>query len=210
MRLVKRLLWIAARLMFILVGISFALYLYERPNSSRAEAEQYDAYSAYLEPGLTGESHSLGSCEGLIVILSTTTVSDLFVNNTKGTQYGFLVASVRHARKNLPGMSVWPVVNLLVANLSNTNLQPKFMLPAQYRLATERDAALRFTPEFEKKFPGNYGYHTFSRVGFNRDLSEAFFYTEHVCGLCGGGRYVYMRKIESKWTVVAESWTWIS
>jgi len=209
-RFIRRLLWVALRLIGILSGVCFVLYLYERPNPSRAETEQYAVYSAYLEPGLTGESHSLGSRSGLVVILSKTTVSDLFINNTRRVQYAFLLASLRHARKRLPGMSAWPAVNLLVVNLRNANLQPKFTLLAQYRLATETDAALRFMPEFERKFPGNYGYHTFSRVGFNRDLSEAFFYTEHVCGLCGGGRFVYMRKTDGKWEIVAESWTWIS
>jgi hypothetical protein len=47
---------------------------------------------------------------------------------------------------------------------------------------------------FFARFPSSYGALTFSRVAFNRDLTEAFFYTEHLCGLCGEGKFVYMRK----------------
>jgi hypothetical protein len=52
---------------------------------------------------------------------------------------------------------------------------------------------------FFARFPSSYGALTFSRIAFNRDLTEAFFYTEHLCGLCGEGKFVYMRKTDGKW-----------
>jgi hypothetical protein len=63
---------------------------------------------------------------------------------------------------------------------------------------------------FFRRFPDSYGVLTFSRVAFNHDLTEAFFYTEHLCGLCGEGKFVYMRKAAGKWTVAGSGGTWIS
>ena len=60
------------------------------------------------------------------------------------------------------------------------------------------------------RFPGNYGALTFARVAFNRSLTEAFFYTEHLCGLCGEGKFVYMLKTGGKWVVANTASTWVS
>jgi hypothetical protein len=48
---------------------------------------------------------------------------------------------------------------------------------------------------FFARFPSRYGALTFSRVAFNRDLTEAFFYTEHLWGLCGEGKI----RLHAKW-----------
>jgi len=57
-------------------------------------------------------------------------------------------------------------------------------LPARYEVATEQEMKL---------YP-----------------SEAFFYTEHLCGLCGEGKFLYMRKTGGKWVVADTASTWIS
>jgi hypothetical protein len=49
-----------------------------------------------------------------------------------------------------------------------------------------------------------------SDVGFNRNHTQAVFYIDHFCGLCGGGRYVRMAKIDGAWHIQGEHWTWIS
>jgi hypothetical protein len=54
------------------------------------------------------------------------------------------------------------------------------------------------------------GYITLSGVGFNLNRTQAVFYINHFCGLCGGGRYVLMEKANGKWEVTAENYTWIS
>jgi len=75
---------------------------------------------------------------------------------------------------------------------------------------SDAESKLYPTEAFEKRFPRNYGYHTFSRVGFNRELTEAVFYTEHMCALCGEGKYVFMRKLNGKWTVLSTASRWVS
>jgi len=49
-----------------------------------------------------------------------------------------------------------------------------------------------------------------SGVGFNLSQSQAVFYINHFCGLCGGGRYVLMEKVDGVWRVRDEHYVWIS
>ena len=97
-----------------------------------------------------------------------------------------------------------------VTNLWDVTLEPKFRLPARNELATESEMKLYPYEAFLRRFPNSYGMLTFSRVAFNRELTEAFFYTEHLCGLCGEGKFVIMRKTEGKWAVADSAGTWIS
>ena len=209
-RWLRQLVLMVAATAALALAFAIAVYLYGRPNPARVDAEQYQVLSDYISPGLTGDSHDLGSRSGLVVILGRTTVTDMLVSKNRLDGYRVLLATVSHARHKLPVISQWAILNLLVANLRPQELREDFTIPAKYVLATEADTALYGTPAFEQKFPRNYGYLTFTRVGFNRELTEAVFYTEHVCGLCGEGKYVYMRKLNGKWVVQAEAWAWVS
>jgi len=97
-----------------------------------------------------------------------------------------------------------------MANLLDVTLERRFQLPARYKLATEEEMKLYPSEAFFARFPSGYGAMRFSRVAFNRELTEAFFYTEHLCGLCGEGQFVYMRKTGDKWVVADTALTWIS
>ena len=102
------------------------------------------------------------------------------------------------------------VFEFWATNLWDVTLEPKFQLSARYELATEGEMKLYPNEAFVRRFPDCYGVLTFSRVAFNRELTEAFFYTEHLCGLCGEGKFVYMRKAAGKWAVADTAETWIS
>lgn len=195
---------------FTLIAVT-SIYLCARPNPGRADSEQYNVLSDYIASGLTGYSHDLGSRDGLVVILGRTTVTDMLLRKNRFNEYLVLVGSLPYARRNLHLTSQWPILNLLVANLRPEQLHEHFTIPVQYILATENDVrTYGHGPSFGQRFARSYGYLTFTRVGFNRQLTEAVFYTEHVCGLCGEGKYVYMQKLNGKWFVQAESGTWIS
>jgi hypothetical protein len=67
------------------------------------------------------------------------------------------------------------------------------------------------TSDFEARFPNNLGFFVVSRVGLNLNKTEALLYVEHFCGgLCGGGEYVLMRKVDGVWHVVDHHGTWVS
>src|SRR5260370_672264 len=53
-----------ATFIFVVAGLYFTF----RPNPGRARLEQYAVYSTYIEEGLTGDSHSLGSRRGTVLI----------------------------------------------------------------------------------------------------------------------------------------------
>jgi len=193
-----------------MVAILSLAHLVLRPNTDRADSEQYVVYSAYIEPNLTGDSHDLGSRNGLIVIHGSTIVSDQFTNKSKVNQCRFLLGSVGRAKATIPQLRRAVLFEFLIANLHDEQLENRFHLTAKYEFPTEQEMNLYPSGQFMHRFPHSYGYLTFSRVAFNRGLTEAFFYTEHVCGLCGEGKYVFMRKVNGSWVVEGTAPTWIS
>ena len=192
------------------VVVAFAAHLALRPEPELVASEQYRVLSAYIEPNLTGDSHDLGSRAGLVVINARTTFSEPLVNSNKFKQYMSLLASTGHAKTMIRQLRRPLVFEFWAANLRDVTLERRFQLHARYEVATQQEMKLYPSEAFFARFPSSYGALTFSRVAFNRDLTEAFFYTEHLCGLCGEGKFVYMRKIDGKWAVVATASMWIS
>jgi hypothetical protein len=209
----KRLLRVARWLLIALsLGVVALLgtHIALRPNPDLAASEEYRVLSAYIEPNLTGESHDLGSRDGLVVIDGRTTFSGQSVNSNKFRQYLPLIASTGHSRATIRQLRRSLVFEFWAANLSDATLERRFQLPARYEVATEEEMKLYPSEAFFARFPSSYGTLTFSRVAFNRDLTEAFLYTEHLCGLCGEGKFVYMRKTGGKWVLADTASTWIS
>jgi hypothetical protein len=86
-----------------------------------------------------------------------------------------------------------------------------FRINGSYEVATQKDIELFAKPEqFQRRFSGSCGYVELSAVGFNSAHSEAFFRAYHFCGLCGGGGYVLMTKINGEWRVVKWDLSWVS
>lgn len=213
MDIMKRLLRVAR---WLLIGFGlgvvalFTVHLALRPSPELATAEQYHVLSAYIEPILTGESHDLGSRNALVVIDGQTTFCEPLVNSNKLKQYTSLLLSTGHATATIRQLSRSLVFEFWAANLRDMTFERRFQLPARYELATEQEMNLYPSEAFFARFPSSYGALTFSRVAFNRDLTEAFFYTEHLCGLCGEGKFVYMRKTGGQWVVTETASTWVS
>ena len=171
---------------------------------SHASAEQYAVYSAYIDDGLTGESHSLGDRRGTVIIAADFAVVPE-LNTVRRWRYmagGLLRLAGRssHPRYSL-------VCRLFVRNMGPHKADRRFKISADYELL---DAAALSDPKIQKRYPRSYGYLTLSSVAFATDLTEALFYTEHICGLCGGGEYVLMRKVDGKWRIVNRYGTWVS
>jgi hypothetical protein len=180
-RLVRVLRWLLV-VFVVAVLIVVVIHVALRPNPDAANAEQYAVLSAYIEPGLTGFSHDLGSRKGLVVIAARTTFSQPIRNSNKFKQYTSLVLSTGHAKSTIHQLSRSLLLEFWATNLSDVTLESKFQLPTRYELATEGEMNLYPYEAFFRRFPGSYGALTFSRVAFSRDLTEAFFYTEHLCG----------------------------
>jgi len=185
----------------VLLAGFLTFLLHCKPDSAAAEDEQYAVFSAYLAQGLTGESHSLGHRNGELVIDGRT------------MRWRATIGMVRELwllKQQSPLSTMTPLLNLLCMSFVREELQRSFALPVKYELMTKAEVALYPTMAFQARFPGNYGYHRFTRVGFNSVLTEAVFYTDHMCGLCGEGKYVFMKKQNGRWVVVGTASRWIS
>src|SRR5262249_31317996 len=97
----------------------------------------------------------------------------------------------------------------LARNLFRTRIDSKFSLPGRATVGVTSDADYG-SQAFQQKFPRNMGLVILSGVGFNRSKTQALFYVNHLCGLCGGGRYVLMEKFNGVWRVKDEHYIWIS
>jgi hypothetical protein len=65
--------------------------------------------------------------------------------------------------------------------------------------------------DFAARFPNSFGYFVVSDAGMNLNETEALLYIDHFCGgLCGGGDYVLLRKINGTWRVIDSYFAWIS
>jgi hypothetical protein len=96
-----------------------------------------------------------------------------------------------------------------VRNLFSTRILARFVLPSRATVVFTSQSDYG-SPEFQEKFPHNLGLIALSGAGFNLSHTQAVFYIDHFCGLCGGGRYVLMEKANGVWRVQDEHYTWIS
>jgi hypothetical protein len=172
----------------------------------RGATEEYAVYSAYLSEGLLNDAHDWSAGGPVRVVIEDTTIvrGDLI--------FGLLYAVDNRARFENEQKSTR--ASYLVRNLLHTRISSKFVLPNFADVALVSHSKIQSlsygSSEFQKEFPHNMGYITLSGVGFNLSHTQGVFFIDHFCGLCGGGRYVLMEKVNSSWLVRDEHWTWIS
>lgn len=167
----------------------------------RNKEEEYSVYSAYLSEGLLNDAHDWSVGGPVQVVIQDRTIS--------GANLRFRLLYLLDGRVHFDELHTLTRVSYLVRNLFQTQILPKLKLPsrATVHLSTQSDYG---SAEFQKKFPRNMGLVVFSGVGFNPSRTQALFYINHFCGLCGGGRYVLMEKLNGVWRVQTEHYIWIS
>jgi len=167
----------------------------------RNKEEEYAVYSAYLSEGLLNDAHDWSTGGPVQVVISDRTMS--------GSNLRFRLFYLFDGRVRFSELHTLTEASYLVRNLFRTRIQAKFLLPGRATACLTADADY-FSPEFQRRFPRNMGLVVLSGVGFNPSRSQAVFYINHFCGLCGGGRYVLMEKVSGVWHVRDEHYTWIS
>jgi len=64
---------------------------------------------------------------------------------------------------------------------------------------------------FYRKYPKSSGIMFFSNIGFNSSNDQAFLYAGRQCGgLCGSGKYVFLRKENGEWIIDHKLELWVS
>ena len=186
--------------LFLVVAVA-VLVSAEWAEGKRSAGEEYAVYSAYLSEGLLEDAHDWGANGPVqVVVKSTTSVGE---NLRIKARYAF------DSRANFDQLDGSTRVSYLVRNLFPTRIQAHFRLPrfATVAIASNSDYV---SPEFQREFPHNQGLIVLSGVGFNRTRTQAVFYIDHFCELCGGGQYVLMAKIDGNWHLQDEHSTWVS
>jgi hypothetical protein len=154
-RLVRVARWLLIAFGLVVVAL-FAVHLALRPNPELAASEQYHVLSAYINPNLTGESHDLGSRDGLVVIDGRTTFSEPMVNSSKFKQSMSLLARTGRAKATIPQLRRSLVFEFWAANLRDNTFERKFQLAARYELATKQEMNLYPFEAFFARFPSSY------------------------------------------------------
>jgi hypothetical protein len=182
----------------VLIVSAFALSWIE---GERTSADESAVYSAYLSDGILNDPHdwSVGPTIQVVVEDMTRVGGSL--------RWPMLFAFDSH--RGFQQLTMTTRANFVVRNLLRTRLQEKIRLPSRATLilASAPDIS---SPGFQQRFPNNMGYIVVSGVGFNLSHTQAVFYIDHFCGLCGGGRYVLMERVKGVWQVQGEHYTWIS
>jgi hypothetical protein len=179
-----------AKTVFVAVLItSTALWIYI-PSKAVRERETYAALSAFITPGLTGDSHDLGSRGRLVVIL----------DHTSNGMVRFLWTD-RLRRTSRTERAL-----MFLSSLHSSKFESKFSIPAPYKLVSSTEP-----PGYsDADQRASYGMLTFSHATFNHDATRVTFYMEHLCGMCGEGAYIVMEKQDGLWHVTDGAGTWIS
>ena len=194
------------RAVLFLLGVVAILAAAGWAERERNADEEYAVYSAYLSEGLLNDAHdwSVGG-PVQVVVMDTTKV---------GGNLRLRALYVLDSREQFDQLQTSTRASYLVRNLFQTRILPKFVLPGRATVAFASQSDIQSnsygSAEFQKKFPHNLGFITLSGVGFSSTRTQAVFYIDHFCGLCGGGRYVLMEKINGSWRVKGEHYTWIS
>ena len=110
--------------------------------------------------------------------------------------------------------------NYAVKNFFRFHVPPTMHLGNPYTLTSqneliasydERQSKTQRAAELRDLIRQDWGVITLSRVGFDLHRKHAVVYAQLIyCGLCGGGDYFYLSKVNGAWHVTSRAGTWIS
>jgi hypothetical protein len=163
--------------------------------------EEYAVYSAYLSEGLLNDAHDWSVGGPVLVVVRDRTRS---AENLRRSVLYLLLG-----REHFHQPHISTRASYIVRNLFSTRILPKFVLPSRAKVAFTSESHYG-SQDFQQKFPQNLGLVALSGAGFNPSHTQSVFYIDHFCGLCGGGRYVLMEKVNGSWRLRDEHYTRIS
>src|SRR5215472_8227632 len=175
-----------------LIAVAVAFLSFGLLERERNEQEEYRVYSAYLSEGLLNDAHDWSIGGPVQVVIADRTIS--------GGNLRFRLFSLFDRRVDFNELQSSTRASYLARNVFRTRIKSKFSLPPRATACVPSEGEYS-SPSFQEKFPRNMGLVALSGVGFNLSKTQAVFYINHFCGLCGGGRYVLMEKVGSTWRV---------
>ncbi len=213
----RRVLWLAVRIATVSViaaaAMIFSSYLFGEWYASRTEAAQRDVWAAYLNEEIRSQGTEFRD--------QPLPEPQIVVQNHTQREYRHVVLALvwpaallskQRPISRLPALQATTYIRYLLGNLRSHPVRQNLALSAQYRLANAGAVATygQDWARWKTLFPGSSGYFELSTVGFNSDQTQALLHVDHVCGLCGHGGYVLLRKVNGRWAVAAEVSSWVS
>ena len=160
--------------------------------------------SAYLSDEGLHNAHDWGSGRGIKIVLQREA-------QQPGT-WRWRWLSLLDRRLLFPQASFVTCTSFVVRNAVPSDIRAPLHLPSGVDSVVVSRSELERpqSSDFQQRFPNSLGYIAVSQVGFNFAKTEAILYVDHFCGLCGGGGYILMRKVNGVWRIVDVHSTWVS
>ena len=203
----------AIGLLLALTGLLFAV------EQRRTQAETGAVLSALFSQGVLHDMDKWGTAGGAVEIVILRN-PDCRLCEGGGSEFDRQFWFGRSLKSRVSLLSdAWFVQSSRITRASfflnsvfSTSISTDLRLPsgAQAVFVNRNDLGTK-TSDFEARFPNNFGYFVVSHVGLNLNKTEALLYIDHFCGgLCGGGDYVLLRKVNGAWRVVERHMTWVA
>lgn len=114
-------------------------------------------------------------------------------------------------KKNIPELDQQTLDNFKTVNQESVLLKRQFNLPVNYVLLSPEEVKNIRWNDFYNQYPGAQGVMELSRVGFNRNKTQALVYVGNSSyPLAGEGLYVFLIRVNNIWTIQKEMQYWIS
>ena len=173
-------------------------------------AEEYNVYSTLIEKGFG----MIASCfrdydEVEVIVIDKYTTPDTFGDSG-------LLDILEWVREDMPSLTQEMIDDFIDKNeesyplVDNFDIQKDVLLlePDEFREIFQESSGWS---EFYSRYPDAQGILTFSRVGFNPDMSKAVVYLGGQCDwLYGAGYYVFLVKEDGEWSIQDSVMSWIS
>ena len=150
----------------------------------------------------------------LVLIQAETTGCPMYEDESVKEKFGVTEPFHQMMSKSMPEAEVQTLDNYLLSNKGRQELKI-WNLGIDYVMVRNSDLPdskfENFWDRFYRKYPNSPGLMFFSKVGFNDRHDQAFLYMGRSCGgLCGGGEYVLLNKVNGEWVVSNEQELWVS
>lgn len=150
----------------------------------------------------------------LIVIQAETTSCPMYEDESVKEKLGVTEKFHQTLSKTMPEAEVQTLDNYLLMNQTRHELKV-WNLGVNAVIVRSSDLPdsnfENFWNRFYREYPNSTGLLFFSKVGFNDRLDQAFLYMGKSCGgLCGGGKYVLLEKVDGEWVISKQQQLWVS
>ena len=169
----------------------------------RSQAKYGEVLSAYLADELEQDTHDWGAGHGIQVILQR----EAQRGSSRWRWCMFFDRQLRFSQAAFTTRLSFVINNAIGTDVRVDLHLPKGVEPVFLSRGELESGQFR---DLQQRFPRSLGYIAVSHLGISLRGTEAIFYVDHFCPLCGGGGFILMRKVHGVWRVEDQHGTWAS